>query len=91
MFWLAFSNWATHRLAPMIKVAKLIARHPQNVLTYLAHRITDTVAESPSSKIATVQKRTCGYRNPDQFKNSVYFHYGGLNLYPATVTHNDAG
>ena len=80
--------WATHcRLAPMIEVAKLIARHLSNVLTYFTHRVTNAVAEGLNSKIATVQKRACGYRNPDHFKIAVYFHCGGLNLYPATVTH----
>jgi hypothetical protein len=34
-----------------------------------------------NSKIAAVQKRACGYRNPNNFKIAVYFHCGGLNLY----------
>jgi transposase len=83
-FWQRWYFWATHsRLAPMIEVAKLIARHLPNVLTYFQHRITNAVAEGLNSKIATVQKRACGYRNPDHFKIAVYFHCGGLNLYPA--------
>jgi hypothetical protein len=83
-FWQRWYFWATHsRLAPMIEVARLIARHLPNVLTYFSHRITNAVAEGLNSKIATVQKRACGYRNPDHFKIAVYFHCGGLNLYPA--------
>lgn len=83
-FWQRWYFWATHsRLAPMIEVAKLIARHLPNVLTYFQHRITNAVAEGLNSKIATVQKRACGYRNPEHFKIAVYFHCGGLNLYPA--------
>lgn len=82
----------THsRLAPMIEAAKLIARHLSNVLTYFKHRITNAVAEGLNSKIATVQKRACGYRNPNNFKIAVYFHCGGLNLYPAAVTHTKVG
>ena len=38
-----------------------------------------------NSKIATVQKRACGYRNPDHFKIAVYFHCGGLNPYPTRL------
>ena len=75
----------------MIAAAKLIARHLPNVLTYFAHRVTNAVAEGLNSKIATVQKRACGYRNRDHFKIAVYFHCGGLNLYPAAVTHTRAG
>lgn len=91
-FWTRWYFWATHsRLAPMIEAAKLIARHLPNVLTYFTHRITNAVAEGLNSKIATVQKRACGYRNPDNFKIAVYFHCGGLNLYPAAVTHTKVG
>jgi transposase len=91
-FWKRWYFWATHsRLAPMIEAAKLIARHLPNVLTYFTHRITNAVAEGLNSKIATVQKRACGYRNPDHFKIAVYFHCGGLNLYPAAVTHTKVG
>jgi transposase len=91
-FWKRWYFWATHsRLAPMVAAAKLIARHLPNVLTYFAHRITNAVAEGLNSKIATIQKRACGYRNPNHFKIAVYFHCGGLNLHPAAVTHTKAG
>jgi len=91
-FWKRWYFWATHsRLAPMIEAAKLIARHLTNVLTYFRHRITNAVAEGLNSKIATVQKRACGYRNPNNFKIAVYFHCGGLNLHPAAVTHTKVG
>jgi transposase len=53
--------------------------------------VTNAVAEGLNSKIATVQKRACGYRNRDHFKIAVYFHCGGLNLYPAGATHTKAG
>lgn len=87
-FWDRWYFWATHsRLAPMIEKAKLIARHLPNILTYFTHRITNAVAEGLNSKIATVQKRACGFRNRDHFKIAVYFHCGGLDLYPASVTH----
>lgn len=75
----------------MTKAAGLIARHLPNVMTCFTHRITNAVAEGRNSKIATVQKRACGCRNPEQFKTAVYFHCGGLNLYPATVTDRNVG
>lgn len=91
-FWKRWYFWATHsRLAPMIAAAKLIARHLPNVLTYFTHRITNAMAEGLNSKIATVQKRACGYRNADHFKIAVYFHCGGLDLYPARPTHWKVG
>ena len=38
------------------------------------------MAEGLNSKIATIQKRACGYRNASHFKIAVYFHCGGLDL-----------
>jgi transposase len=91
-FWDRWYFWATHsRLPPMIEKAKLIARHLPNILTYFTHRVTNAVAEGLNSKIATVQKRACGFRNRDNFKIAVYFHCGGLDLYPALATHRKPG
>lgn len=57
------------------------------LLTYFTHRITNAVAEDVYSRIATVQKRACGYRNRDHFKIAAYFHCGRIDLYPqASVT-----
>ena len=85
-----FRRWyfrATYsRLQPMIEVARTIERHLHNVLTYDVHPITNAVAEGLNSKIATVQKRACGFRNRDHFKTAIYFDRGGLNLYPSAVT-----
>lgn len=86
-FWKRWYFWATYsRLA-----AKLIARHLPNVLTYFMHCITDAIAEGLNSKIATVQKRPCGYCTSTIFKIAVYFHCDGLNLYPADLTHGKVG
>lgn len=87
-FWQRWYHWATHsRLPAMIEAAKLIARHWPKVVTYFKHRITNAVAEGLNAKIATIQKRACGFRNRDHCKIAVYFHCGGLNLYPVHVTH----
>jgi transposase len=86
-FWRRWYFWATHsRLVPMIEKAKMIERRLHNVLTYFTHRTTNAVAEGLNSKIATIQKRAGGFRNRDHFKIAVYFHCGGLNLYPSGLT-----
>ncbi len=91
-FWQRWYYWATHsRLPAMVDAAKLIARHLQNILTYFKHRITNAVAEGLNSKIATIQKRACGFRNRDYFKIAIYFHCGGLDLYPVSATHRKPG
>ena len=83
-FWKRWFWWATHSwLKPMRDVAYLIKRHLANVLTYIIHPITNAVSEGLNSKIQTIKKRAYGFRNKEHFKTAIYFHCGGLNLYPA--------
>jgi transposase len=81
-----FQRWfwrATHsRLRPMAKVAWLIRRHLPNVLTYLRHRITNAGLEAVNATIQWVKKTARGFRNVEHFKTAIYFHCGGLDLYP---------
>ena len=75
--------WATHsRLSPMVKVAKTLKSHLPNILTFFKHRITNAVAEGLNSKIQMVKQMACGFRNREHYKKAIYFHCGGLDLYP---------
>lgn len=78
--------WATHsRLQPVIDVAYMIRRHLYGVLNYFsAARITNAAAEGINSKIQTIKKMAYGFRNPQHFKTAIFFHCGGLQLYPVT-------
>jgi len=87
-YWNHWYFWATHsKLPEIVKVAKLIHSHLANVLSYFKHRITNAVAEGLNSKIATIQKRAYGFRNFENFQIAVYFHCGGLDLWPSRFTH----
>ena len=66
----------------MAEVAKLIRRHLPNVLTYLQHRITNAGLEAVNAIIQWVKKTARGFRNAENFKTAIYFHFGGLDLYP---------
>jgi transposase len=81
-----FSRWfwrATHsRLKPMAAVAKLIQRHLPNLLTYLRHHLTNAGLEGVNAVIQWVKKTARGFRNAQHFKTAIYFHCGGLDLYP---------
>lgn len=89
-FWQRWYFWATHsKLPEVVKVAKLLHSHLANVLSYFKHRITNAVAEGLNSKIATIQKRAYGFRNFEHFQIAVYFHCGGLGLWPARMTHTE--
>lgn len=79
----AWYFWATHsRLAPMIAAAKTLKRHLPNLMTYFKHRITNATTEGINSKIQLIKLMACGYRNREHYKLAIYFHCGGLDLYP---------
>jgi len=79
--------WAARsRMPAVFKVAKMVKSHLHNILTYYAHGITNAVSEGLNSAIQTIKKRAGGYRNVENFKTAIYFHCGGLDLYPARLT-----
>jgi transposase len=79
----AWYFWATHsRLKPISEAAKTLQRHLANLLTYFKHRITNATTEGINSKIQTLKLMACGYRNREHYKTAIYFHCGGLDLYP---------
>ena len=57
-----------------------------NILIYYTHRVTNAVSEGINSAIQTIKKRAFGFRNPRNFKTAIYFHCGGLDLYPETMS-----
>jgi len=80
------------RLPAVVKVAGMVKRHIDNILTHYSHRITNAVSEGLNSAIQTIKKRAGGYRNDENFRMVIYFHCGGLDLYTfllksAKVTH----
>lgn len=76
-------GWARRsRLKPVKKVAAMLRNHLANILTYCTHPITNGVAEGLNSKIMTIKRKACGYRNKENFKTAIYFFCGGLDLYP---------
>lgn len=83
----AFREWYREamatRLGPVMKVARMFKAHLRNILTYFRHRISNGPAEAINSRIQELVQQSCGYRNRERFKNDVFFHLGGLDLYPA--------
>jgi transposase len=83
--WRRWYFWATHsRLQPVIDAATTLKRHQAGLLSYFAHRITNATAESLNSRIQAIRVSARGYRNRENFKTAIYFHCGGLQLYPPT-------
>ncbi len=75
--------WATHScLNPVISVAKMLKNHLDNITTYLKHRIINATAEGFNSKIQSIKSAARGFRNLENYRVSILFHCGKLNLYP---------
>ena len=81
-----FKKWyfsATHsRLEPVIKVAKMLKRHIENRLTCIKQRITNAFAEGINSSIQHIKATARGFRNFKNYRISILFYCGKLNLYP---------
>ncbi|MDA8284069.1 MAG: ISL3 family transposase [Actinomycetota bacterium] len=84
--WQRWYFWATHsRLQPVIEVARMIKRHYDGVMAFFAHRLTSATAEGINSRIQAIRVQARGYRNRENFKTAIYFHLGGLKLYPSAA------
>ncbi len=81
-----FRNWyswvSRSRLKPLIKVAKMLKNHLENILTYLRHPITNAVTEGLNSKIQNIKSNARGFRNFENYRTRILFFCGKLDLYP---------
>jgi transposase len=81
-----FEFW--HKLAfesglPEIqKVARMLKKNLSNILTYFDCYITNAVTEGINSKIQTIKANARGYRNFENYRISILFYCGKLNLLP---------
>ena len=82
-FFTRWYAWAVRsRLEPVKRVAATLKRHLDGVLRFAKHPITNGVAEGLNSKIMSIKRKAGGFRNPSNFTTAIYFHCGGLDLYP---------
>jgi transposase len=83
LYWVKWFEWCLESgLKPLKKAANTIADHINMILMYFKHKITNATSEGLNSKIQKVKAMACGYRNRENFKTAIYFHCGGLELYP---------
>ena len=81
--WMKWYGWAIRsRLKPIKKVARTIKANLGGIINAIRLGVTNARAEGINSVIQKLKSRACGYRNRQRFKNTIYFHLGGLDLYP---------
>ncbi len=80
-------SWAIRsRLDPIKEVARMLKAHLDGVLNAIERGVTNARLEGINSVIQSLKKTARGYRNRDRFRNAIYFHLGGLDLYPDSLT-----
>ena len=84
--WKRWLGWALRcRLDPVRKVALMIREHLWGIINAIVLSADNGRSESMNAKIQRVKRRACGFRNRDRFRTAIYFHCGGLELYPSGV------
>lgn len=84
--WRQWLSWAVRcRLNPIKAVARTIKEHLWGILNAIILKVSNGPAEGINSRIKTIKVRCRGFRNKQRFANAIYFHLGGLNLYPEGV------
>jgi len=81
--WKQWLSWAVRsRLDPIKKVARTIKSHLWGILNAVVLKVSNGPAEGLNSRIKALKIRSRGFRNKQRFANAIYFHLGGLELYP---------
>lgn len=80
-----FQSAVRSQLAPIKRVARTLRKYWDQIENYFRHRITNAGAEAINTKIQQVKRRSRGFRNRERFREAIYFHCGGLDLYPAGI------
>ncbi|MCL6272283.1 ISL3 family transposase, partial [Sansalvadorimonas sp. 2012CJ34-2] len=84
--WRRWLSWALRcRLEPVRKVALMIKEHLWGIVNAIVLSVDNGRSEGMNAKIQRVKRRACGFRNRDRFRTAIYFHCGGLELYPCGV------
>ena len=87
--WKSWLAWAMRsRLEPVKVAAGTIKRHLWGIINAVVLKLHNGHAESMNSRIQRIKRRACGFRNRERFRNAIYFHLGGLELYPVGVCGN---
>jgi len=82
----AWFQWAIRsKLEPMKRAARTLKKHWDQIENYFRHRITNAGAEAINAQIQQVKRRSRGFRNRERFREAIFFHCGGLDLYPAGI------
>ena len=79
-------DWAIRsQLEPIKKVAKMLKKHLEGLLSYFEYPITNAVSEGLNSKIQSIKASARGFRNFENYRIRILFTCGKLDLAPVLV------
>ncbi len=83
LFFERWHAWAVRcRLKPVVKVAQMLKRHLDRILTWFEHRISNAVAEGFNSRIQSLKAAARGFRNFANDRTRILFFCGRLQMKP---------
>jgi len=81
-----FDHWYSRairsRLEPIKKVARMLKKHLDGMLSYSRHRITNAITEGFNSRIQSIKSAARGFRNFANYRLRVLFYCGKLEMTP---------
>ncbi|MEZ4450654.1 MAG: ISL3 family transposase [Nannocystaceae bacterium] len=84
--WGRWYDWAIRsKLEPVKGAARMIKGHLDGIILAAARKITNASAEGINSVIQKLKYMARGFRSRERFRDAIFFHLGGLSLYPAGV------
>jgi len=82
-FFSRWYSWAIRsRLNPVKKVAKMLKRHLEHLVTYFRHGITNSMSEGFNSRIQNIKSAARGFRAFENYRTRILFYCGRLKLMP---------
>jgi len=87
-FFQAWFSWAIRcRLKPIKRVAKMIKKRIENILSWFRHRISNAAAEGFNSLIQSLKHAARGFRSFANYRTRILFFCGKLQLLPESASH----
>ena len=84
--WMRWYQWAIRsRLEPIKRVARMVKKHLDGIVTAVVTGATTARSEGFNAVIQKIKSDARGFRNRERFRKSIYFHLGGLDLYPESL------
>jgi len=84
-----FNSWVNDvrnsGLKEMLKISELIIRHWSGIISYVKHRITNSLAENINGKIQKIKTIAKGFYGFKNYRISILFYLGKLDLAPYKV------